>query len=318
MAPSHDPADPREPRTAFTVVELLVVLAIIAVLVGLLLPAVQKARDAAARLHCQNNLKQIGIAVNNYAGVHGTLPSGVHRPPPFEYWSWMAQLLPFVEQQNLWNEASAWATGTAYPDQAWPWGNYWDDPPTPPNPAISVPVKLWQCPADPRAATVWSVDASGAGHVLTLAFTDYLGVAGVEGSHEGHQDGVLVYEEARRFTDITDGTSHTLMVGERPPSQDLEHGWWFAGAGWDGSGVGDVVLGSTEIHYAEAIDCPATSVGFQPGRAANNCDQAHFWSLHTGGANFLLADGSVRFFDYGMNSVLPALCTCAGGEVADY
>ncbi len=317
MAPAHDPAGGTS-RTAFTLMELLVVLAIIAILVGLLLPAVQKARDAAARVECQNNLKQIGLALHNYHGVHGTLPAGVHVEPPYEYWSWMAQLLPFLEQHDLWNQALAWATGTTYPDQAWPWGNFWDDPPTPPNPALQVPVKVWQCPVDGRTTTIASIDVSGDGTIVVVAFTAYLGVAGIDGGLEGGREGVFVVETARRFSEITDGTSHTLMVGERPPSADLEHGWWFAGAGWDGSGVGDVLLGAREVRYAEHIDCQATDVGFQPGHPGSDCDQTHFWSLHTGGANFLWADGSVRFCDYGMNRVLPALCTRDGGEVVDY
>jgi prepilin-type processing-associated H-X9-DG protein len=181
-----------------------------------------------------------------------------------------------------------------------------------------VPVKTYQCPADVRALSTASVDATGEGHFLTVAFTSYLGVAGIDGGIEGGQEGIFVLEVPHRLAEITDGTSQTLMVGERPPSADLEHGWWFAGTGWDGSGVGDVVLGAREVRYAEEQDCPPTAVGFQPGRFANHCDQAHFWSPHTGGGHFLLADGSVRFFDYGMDRVLPAFCTRAGGEVIDY
>src|SRR5262249_48050655 len=122
----------------------------------------------------------------------------------------------------------------------------------------------------------------------------------------------------------TDGTSNTLMVGERPPSSDFWFGWWFAGGGFDGGGVGDVVLGARDTEYARGVEtCPwpeyglckgKTKVGLHPGSMTNVCDQTHFWSLHAGGANFLMADGSVHFLDYQADTILPALATRNRGE----
>ncbi len=324
MVPDRFPAS----RPGFTLVEVLVVIAIIGVLVGLLLPAVQKVRDSAVCSQCANNLRQIGVGLHNYHDTNGSLPAGVSQTAPYHYWSWMAQLLPFVEQKNVWDQAYTWAVASDHQYDPWPWGDYWNDPPTPANPALGMPVKTYQCPADSRSQRVAMVDL-GNGNLQPVAFTSYLGVAGIEGDHEGAQDGVLFFHLPVRFAEITDGLSNTLMVGERPPSWNLEHGWWFAGSGWDGSGDGDVVLGARDYRYADDLQdqavlaghdlhCPESCVGFQPGKIDAPCDQVHFWSLHTGGGNFLLGDGSVRFCDYDMNRVLPALCTRSGGEVVDY
>ncbi len=297
-------------RAGFTLIELLVVIAIIAILIALLVPAVQKVREAAARTQCVNNMKQMTLATHSFHDSFKVLPQGVMWQDPYPsgypyyYWSWMAQILPYVEQGPLYNQADAWAKTV----QNWPWGAT----PATCNPALAVSVPIYTCPSDTR-----SLVAQFAQDGIFVAFTSYLGNSG---TRTGSYDGVLYSQSNVRLTDITDGTSNTLMVGERPPSNDLVWGWWFAGAGYDGAytgsakGTGDVVLGSAEAGYAAYFGCPASSVGFQPGNVDDPCAQVHHWSMHPGGANFALCDGSVRFIAYSAANVIPVLATRAGGE----
>jgi prepilin-type N-terminal cleavage/methylation domain-containing protein/prepilin-type processing-associated H-X9-DG protein len=321
----------RTRRIGFTLIELLVVIAIIGILIALLLPAVQKVRDAANRTKCQNNMKQQGICLHNYHDTYGTFPPGVQNPnekpngiPPNQgyhpWWSWMALSMNFYEQDNLYKRADDWAHSVEY----WPWGKPIGKNP---NPALGLVVKLWVCPADSRENL--ATDVTDQFGTSTVAFTEYLGIAGHSGARNADKAayGVFYIQSRVRMSDISDGLSNTLLVGERPPSTDLDFGWWFAGAGYppDSSGVGDVVLGSTEIDYWNHLKsqfpndpgCMTSlpNVGLKPGLLSDNCAQSHFWSLHSGGANFLLGDGSVRFVSYSFDSILPDLCTRAGNEV---
>jgi prepilin-type N-terminal cleavage/methylation domain-containing protein/prepilin-type processing-associated H-X9-DG protein len=326
----------RRRSDAFTLIELLVVIAIIGILIALLLPAVQKVRDAANRTKCSNNMKQIGLVLHGYHDLYGQLPPGVENPgetpfnqPPnygfHQWWSWMAQSMAFYEQDNLYKVADDWAhSGNSH---YLPWGSPGGNPP--PNPALGTVVRLWTCPADIREDLATDADG-GTSWRLHVAFTEYLGVRGANGSAVRDTNGVLYIRSKVRLAEVTDGLSNTLFVGERPPSTDLYYGWWFAGAGYDDQGTGDVVLGAREVGYwnhlkavfPHAPSCmtwTVPKVGLQPGNVNDDCDQGHFWSLHSGGANFLLGDGSVRFVTYSADEVLPQLCTRNGGEtVGDY
>ncbi len=287
----------------YTLLELLVVIAIVALLIGLLLPAVQKVREAAARLQCQNHLKQIGLALHQFHGDQEVFPPGLSaRQGRFAgqpKLGWHARLLPYIEQGPLWERTSA-----AYRLTKDPYTN-------PPHVGFATTIGLYVCPDDPDSQEAHDETVYGR---YRAAFTDYLGVSGLDSRRYG---GVLYWNSAVRLTDILDGTSQTLAAGERPPTPDFVLGWWYAGGGQDDGGSGDMVLGVREINMRPNFyspPCPPGPDHFRPGDATHTCHFLHFWSWHPGGAHFLFCDGSVRFLAYSADPTLPALATRAGGE----
>jgi prepilin-type processing-associated H-X9-DG protein len=215
----------------------------------------------------------------------------------FRYSTWLTHLLPFIEQDPLWNE-----TIHAYGVQP---RNPFSDA----HVGMRTVVKLFTCPSDSRLVRP---DATH-GQVYA-ALTSYQGVSGTAYLHA---DGVYYNDSLTELTDITDGTSNTLAFGERPPSADFYYGWWYA-SGLYGKQGGTAVLGVRELRAPNYLFTPGCQEGpysFSPGNISNQCDLFHFWSLHDGGANFAFSDGAVRFMRYAADSVMPALATRAGGDV---
>jgi prepilin-type N-terminal cleavage/methylation domain-containing protein/prepilin-type processing-associated H-X9-DG protein len=276
-------------RSAFTLIELLVVIAIISVLIGLLLPAVQKVRSAAARIQCANNLKQIALGLHGYHGTNKKFPYG--GGPPADH-GWLNDILPYIEQTNV--QA---ATG---------------------NDRSAAIVPIFACPADGRMTGVFSNPATG----VKNATHSYPGVAGLN-SFDFPDRGIFGWFKSPtglRINEIKDGTSSTLLIGERAPSNDFFWGWWYSSTDIDTI----CWAVDTGYHaYSTGIDpktgkrrtCPVPAY-FSPGDVSDDCSFNHFWSYHEGGANFAMADGAVRFVSYGIGtSTLLQLATYAGREI---
>jgi prepilin-type N-terminal cleavage/methylation domain-containing protein/prepilin-type processing-associated H-X9-DG protein len=313
-------AQPQRRASGFTLLELLVVLAVLAVLFGLLAAAVQRSRLTASRIQCENNLRQLGLALHNYHDNRGALPSGMQsngtsNDPSFGR-GWVVALLPYLDQAGLAQELERpELQGIPSPPVDPIEGGPSEGCPPAPHPGLRTLLRVLACPSDARAQALAPSRTLGD----VVAPTSYLGV---EGTNLFRKDGVLFVGSAVRLSDITDGTSQTLAVGERPAYPEVMWGVWFTGVFGQGlTGSGAVVLGVRE-RYVDVIDFryPDGSAGFDgeahfvPGDLSDPYHAYHFWSLHGGGANFLFADGSVRHLAYGADAILPALATRAGQE----
>lgn len=280
----------------FTLIELLVVVAIIGILVGLLLPAIQMVREASRRTACSNRVRQCSLAVTNYEVALRRFPSGVTGlASEFSFQSWLQQLLPYVDQGSVLERAL-----DDYEFHVSPFEGH---------AGLQTVITVYQCPSDPASGRAhWTHES------LLVASTNYLGV---NGTNYLEKDGVLFSDSEIRLSEITDGTSNTLLMGERPPSPDFWFGWWYTGFGQDGTGSGDMVLGVAELKANDTSfleGCRPGPYGFSRGQN-DQCDALHFWSHHPGGALFGMCDGSVHFISYADELVLAQLATRAGGEI---
>ena len=281
------------PRNAFTLIELLVVIAIIGVLIGLLLPAVQKVREAASRIRCSNNLKQIGLALHNYHDRNGTLPPGYkdnNTNPSSDFssdlgpgWGWAAFLLNDLEQTALYRSINFNANvgaGTAETS------------------ALSI---FW-CPSDQKIDAVNIYGYGGSTVMMTLGQSNYVAVNGVEetSTFPGNNGGAFLRNSRFRFSDITDGLSNTLFVGERNSGH--------ANAVWAGTPKGaSLPAWQSSDPYGNAEGAQGLVLAHGTRNHLPNdptvSDADIFYSMHPSVVNFVFGDGSVRAIASTINGI---------------
>jgi prepilin-type N-terminal cleavage/methylation domain-containing protein/prepilin-type processing-associated H-X9-DG protein len=305
-------------RRGFTLLELLVSIAIIGVLLSLLLPAVQKVREAANRIVCANKLKQIALAAQNFHDTNGKFPAGGHLPVyvrgvPTGGTNLWVELLPYLDQDNLHN--------------MWDYCDNRNNVAGGRNATTAHVIKLLLCPSDPLPETV--VDATGQlGPHWTWGFygmSSYGGNAGTRSLDFPHvsRDGIFEIDRCVRIAEITDGTSNTFLFGERyhrDPELDRLQPKIFPGAPhiaqvgrWGFVGPGPATMGMVTLHSAAPINYRMPTDGGFSALMDRSCA---FGSGHGHGANFAFADGSVHFVSDSMPlSTLKALSTRACGEV---
>ena len=342
-------SSPARAARGFTLIELLVVIAIIAVLIALLLPAVQAAREAARRAQCVNNLKQIGVAMHNYASAVGVFPPGyvsaidrtvldpcnqdAENSKSIDLgagWAWGSMILPYMEQSALSNSINFNLSVAFHQNDT----------------CSLTPLSAYLCPSDSGPSTVpvfadppdpanpGSFNASNV--VDTLARSNYVGMYGIgeicsqSGANDspnnngagplGQHAGMFYRNSRVGFADVTDGTSNTIAVGER--SHNLSYVCWPARSigGWLGKTSG--VEGGTDLFDPSPEECWTQVLGpagLEDGNRTINDPEAHvedYWSRHPGGADFLFADGSVHFLKSTISPVTwRAMATRNFGEV---
>jgi prepilin-type N-terminal cleavage/methylation domain-containing protein/prepilin-type processing-associated H-X9-DG protein len=293
----------RQTRRGFTLIELLVVIAIISILIGLLLPAVQKVREAAARISCSNNLRQMGLACHGFHDTVGAFPPGYVATAPYPAttpgWGWGAYLLPHIEQDNLYRQI----------DSNLPVQN---------SLAIQTRISVYLCPSDTPPAGTFALTDPAYGTITLAAPSSYAATVGQDASEVDAPtgDGIFYRNSRVRITDITDGTSQTTMIGDRA---------WVQTQGiWAGALNNAVTRPGPRNVWRFATAAPQALILVHNNWINIQTDADggldDFSSNHTGGINVLFADGSVRF----IHSIVAdgperrdfwAMGTIAGGEV---
>jgi prepilin-type N-terminal cleavage/methylation domain-containing protein/prepilin-type processing-associated H-X9-DG protein len=307
-------------RRGFTLIELLVVIAIIAILIGLLLPAVQKVREAANRAKCSNNLKQLGLAMHNYNDTFGHLPGNI-RPAATGTVRvrWATFLLPYYEQDNIfkiYNQNVNWSDPTNVA-------------------AVSTRLKVLECPSTPRPDRKDSIPENATWNGY-LATSDYSGIYGIDptlvqqGLAEKVGPGILSKTDAVRLTDVTDGLSNTIHLTEAAGKPD-----WYQGGKLVGTAPTAHTQGggwcrpASDVPYLIGLNGDGTAAGTQGINATNGFlvtvypdpkfgtdGTGQIYGFHSGGVNALFGDGSVRFIKQTIQiRTLAALITRDGGEV---
>ena len=290
----------------FTLVELLVVIAVISTLLTLLLPAVQNVREAARRMQCKNNLKQIGLAIHNYADLHDTLPPGwigvdgdgaANAQAGQSGVGWAAMILPFMEQSNAWSQFDSNRSITHADNLGF----------------LQLQMPSYMCPSDPQPDRFKIQHKVTGSFLAEFPIANYVGCFGpteLDGCNNAcgqspvqwdgmcRGEGPFYHNSHVRITDITDGLSNTFLVGERRTRPDLNWFTTWVGVAAEGEESFQRVLGSAD-HV--------------PNDPHHHFDD--FSSHHSGGAQFVMCDGSVRFVSENSDMAMyQGSATIFGGE----
>lgn len=297
----------KKSRRGASLVEVLIALGVVFLLLGILVPAVASARSVVQRAACQNNFRQLGLALNGYVGTHGRFPGANEEGGRFgSPLGWQVHILPQMDEEALYKsimEAFAVDKNTLA---------------NPPHVHQTQTVKAYVCPADSRLLQPLT-DPSG----LTLGLTSYMGI----GWSNGHPS--ILSNDGPFVTQITDGLSNTIAVSERPPPANAMAGTWYIGlAGFGRKRMEDgglylngpnarITLNEPPaLPVSHTVDvCILDGFAFGPGVLDNPCDRYHLWSLHGGGANCLFGDGSCRFFPYSAHRTVLRMGSRDGGEL---
>jgi len=341
------PLQARSKLDAFTLIELLVVIAIIAVLIGLLLPAVQKVREAANRMSCTNNLKQIGLALHNHHDAKGTLPpggmqTGYNGTPCYS--NWAIEILPFIEHDALYNTYNQLLPNADPANKLGKGGDNYN--------AIALKrVKTYECPSDLLAGKAEN-PASGPDNGRPWMHSSYRANSGRGNSNNAETawdtwepdlwpgktinqsfkgplhgtasayngvpaqtaSGVSAMGGPERFANITDGLSNTIMAGEYTNNDVTRRAtfWGYTYASYNQSSF----LTESRILGNSYNKCWKPDGVHEGGAGRDNPCKRGWGSMHPGGMNILLCDGSVRFISFDVDiNLLAAMATIAGGEV---
>jgi prepilin-type N-terminal cleavage/methylation domain-containing protein/prepilin-type processing-associated H-X9-DG protein len=306
-------ARPSAKRPAFTLIELLVVIAIIAILIGLLVPAVQKVREAAARMQCQNNLKQLGLAMHGYADANKGLPYCPYNPAlggaltlRYKPWSaahgWTVEILPFIEQGNVYRRYNLNAAWSSAANAA----------------IITTPIPVFVCPSAPDPASRGIPNNRGGLDYIALfqVYAQSMQYVGFAVPNDPTGIGALGRNTRRSLLSIRDGTSNTFLLVEDAGRN--QH--WVMGQlspktalGPESGAWANYALNAC-FDYIHGWNTATNSLG---GPCVVNCQNGgDIYSFHTGGANVLFADGSVHFLTASTPMpVVVELTTRQGGEV---
>jgi len=278
---------------AFTLIELLVVIAIIAILVALLLPAVQQAREAARRSSCKNNLKQLGLAMHNYHDTHRVFPPGyfcgVNQSGPdwnYRRHCWMQAILPYIEQSTLFDQLMPQRNNRL---DSWTWAG-----------RESV-IPALGCPSDPQSL---KVNTNRGFH------GNYMGVHGSVSLQNSTNDrsapGMFFVESKIRMADITDGTSNVAMMGEIilvEGTTDRRGAYYMTSFNTANVTIALRDAPNTSVPDRGNLAAMVNSLPFAPAEESTTTVHQNARSFHKGGAQFVLADGSVRFLSANIDQI---------------